>query len=353
MIDNDIAEALRQSVAEAIDARTPLCPVGGGSKAFFGRKSAAGKPFPVGGHQGIVNYQPSELVITARAGTPLAEIDKILGDRGQMLGFEPPSFSGSATLGGSVASGLSGPRRPFAGAARDFVLGCRLIDGRGDLLKFGGEVMKNVAGYDASRLMAGSMGTLGVLMEVSLKVLPRPARETTCRFELKPDQARRKMIEWSARCLPVSGISYEEGMLRVRLSGLERTVRAAIEKLGGETEDSGYWRELTNQQRPFFRKKGEIWRIAVPPAEPDLQLSGEWLYDWGGALRWLNSDEPAERIFDAAHKAEGHATLFRSEHRSDDVFQPMHKALKALNKNIKAAFDPEGIFSPGRVTADW
>jgi len=345
---------LQQTVQEAIVAGTPLQIVGGNSKAFFGRESA-GQLLNVNQHQGIVNYHPSELVITARAGTTLAIIEKTLAGQGQMLAFEPPHFADSATLGGAIACGLSGSRRPFTGSARDFVLGCKIINGKGEVLSFGGEVMKNVAGYDVSRLMAGAMGTLGILLEVSLKVLPLPAVEQTTCFELNPVDAINKMTALASQSLPLSGLSYDGRIVYARLSGAEKAVTASLKKIGGEVakSDSLFWQNLNEQRLEFFQTPMNVWRICVPPATAELALAGEWFYDWGGGLRWLKSEEPAQRIFAAAEQAQGHALLFNGKDRTGDVFQPLSGKLQQLNKNLKLAFDPVGLFNPHRMYKDW
>jgi glycolate oxidase FAD binding subunit len=351
----DSTEAfLQQAVRHAVDTNAPLKIVGGNSKSFLGRESS-GLLLSTLEHQGIVNYHPSELIITARTGTLLADIEQTLAAQGQMLAFEPPHFSDEATLGGAVACGLSGPRRLFTGSARDFVLGCKLINGKAEVVSFGGEVMKNVAGYDVSRLMAGAMGTLGVLLEVSLKVLPLPALELTTCFELNLSDAFSKMTMLAAQSLPVSGLSYNGRILYVRLSGAEKAVKAAIGKIGGDAAmaDRRFWKYLNEQRLDFFQGDTNLWRIVVPPAAAELDLSGVWLYDWGGGQRWLKSEEPPRRVFSAAENAQGHAVLFKGKDRSGDVFQPLNGKLQELNRNIKQAFDPAGIFNPNRMYRDW
>lgn len=354
MTSCDAAEAIQQAVRDAIVAETPLAIVGGGSKAFYGREPL-GKPLNVGGHIGIVDYHPSELVITARAGTSLAEVRRVLAERGQMLAFEPPAFADSATLGGTLACGFSGSRRPFTGSARDFVLGCQIIDGRGDILSFGGEVMKNVAGYDVSRLMVGALGTLGVCLQASLKVLPLPQAETTLSLNLNPQAAQDRMRRLSSQSLPLSGLSFDGERLYVRLSGVESAVRAAVKKIGGDEpgDDSAYWRRLNEQQLSFFQTDKPLWRLSMAPATPALPLAGQWYLDWGGALRWLVSDEPSERIFAAAVAVNGHATLFRNGDRKAERFQPLSKGVSQLQQRIKNTFDPQGVFNPQRIYPDW
>jgi glycolate oxidase FAD binding subunit len=274
-----------------------------------------------------------------------------------MLPFEPPHFGPAATLGGCVASGLSGPRRPYAGAARDFVLGVRLLDGKGEDLRFGGQVMKNVAGYDVSRLMAGSLGTLGLLTEISLKVLPAPAVETTLRLELGAAEAISAMNEWAGKPLPISATAFRNGQLRVRLSGARSAVEATSKKLGGTPADPAeaakYWSGIREQADPFFAGDAPLWRLSIKSTTPPLDLPGTQLVEWSGALRWLKSSADAKVIRDAAFRAGGHATLFRAADKSSGVFQPLAPALMRLHRNLKAALDPAGIFNPGRLYADF
>ena len=352
-MDADASALLTEGVRAAMADDTPVSIVGGGSKTFLGRSTQA-RPLPVGAHCGIVSYEPSELVITARGGTPLREVESALGECGQMLAFEPPHFADSDTLGGTVAAAQSGPRRPYAGAVRDFVLGVRLLDGKCETLSFGGQVMKNVAGYDLSRLMVGAMGTLGILLEVSLKVLPRPERELTLRFECDPAQALARMNAWARRPLPLSGAFHEGGCLRVRLSGSAQGVEAAAAALGGErSEDQAPWRALRDQRSAFFRDTRPLWRIAVPPASAPLDLPGDTVIDWGGAIRWTRSDASAAAVRAAAGRLGGHATLFRNGDRRGPVHHPLSPGLERLHRRLKDAFDPQRLLNRGRMYPDW
>jgi glycolate oxidase FAD binding subunit len=308
----------------------------------------------------VVDYQPKELVLTARAGTPLADIEMLLSEQGQMLAFEPPHFSGNATLGGSIASGLSGPRRPYAGAARDFVLGVRIIDGSGQPLRFGGQVIKNVAGYDVSRLMVGALGTLGLITEVSLKVLPKPATETTLQFELDEADAITKMNQWAGQPLPLSATSWHAGLLTLRLSGAASAVQAAQARLGGETlkDAAAFWQRLRDQTTPFFDKRAPasnqgLWRLSVKPTAPPLNLGDAQWIEWGGAVRWLISDAAADTLRKAAKAAGGHATLFRGTAPVDGAFTPLSPPLSVLHRNLKQRFDPSGILNRGRLYPDF
>ncbi|MDO9106697.1 MAG: glycolate oxidase subunit GlcE [Methylovulum sp.] len=344
---------LQEAVQAALDSGTPLNLVGGGSKAFYGRP-AVGAPLSLNQHQGIINYHPSELVMTARAGTKLADIEQTLAEHRQMLAFEPPHFADTATLGGAIACGLSGPRRPFTGSARDVVLGCKIINGKAEVLSFGGEVMKNVAGYDVSRLMVGAMGCLGLLLDISIKVLPKPDLTAGTCFELTASAALRAMTTLSRQSLPLSGLSYDGRLLYARFSGYESAVRAALQKVGGDTPGSAdFWQDLNEQRHAFFQTDSTLWRLAVPPATPELAVPGEWLFDWGGGLRWLTSNAPALKIFAAAGLARGHAVQFRAQDRTGDCFQPLTGKLQQLNRSVKQAFDPDGIFNPNRMYQDW
>lgn len=342
---------------EAAERDTPLDIVGGATKSFLGRATQS-EPIDVSTHRGVLSHEPTELVITARAGTPLAEVEEVLADGGQMLAFEPPHFGTRATLGGTVACALSGPRRPYAGAARDFVLGVKLLSGEGHTLSFGGQVMKNVAGYDVSRLMVGAMGTLGVLLEISLKVLPVPARTTTLAFPLDAAGACRQMNAWAARPLPISGACHYDGTLYARLSGTVGGVAQAVERLnedvaGGEIQDdTRLWEDLREQRLPHFDTDLPLWRISVPPAAPLLTLSGETLMDWGGALRWLVTDAPADSIRAAARAAGGHAMLYRNGDAGGEIYHPLTPELLALHQRLKASFDPKRILNRGRMYAD-
>ena len=353
--DPTMLDQLADTIRAAAGQKAPLRIRGGGSKDFYGRVSP-GEILDTRVYSGIVDYEPTELVITARAGTPLEEVETALRRNGQMLAFEPPRFGGRTTIGGAIASGLSGPRRAYAGAARDFVLGVRMLDGKGTDLSFGGRVMKNVAGYDVSRLMAGSLGTLGVLTEVSLKVLPRPPAEITLRQERSQAQAIDLMNAWGGQPYPITGTCHIGNELHMRLSGAESAVRAAQLKLGGEEvamgPGSNFWDGLRDHALPFFTGTS-LWRLSVKPTSPPLAVSAPQLLEWGGALRWISgSAEPAAMRRLAAQYG-GHATLFRGDDGSGDVFHPLSAPLARVHRRLKETFDPHGILNRGRMYSDW
>ncbi|HZV66195.1 MAG TPA: glycolate oxidase subunit GlcE [Telluria sp.] len=346
-------QQFREQVLAAAAAKTALRIRGGGTKDWYGQQ-LAGEILDTRAHSGIVDYEPTELVITARSGTPLAEIEAALAAQGQMLAFEPPHFGEGATFGGAIASGLSGPRRASAGAVRDFVLGAVMMDGRGEVLTFGGQVMKNVAGYDVSRLLAGSLGTLGLMLQHSVKVLPRAVSEATLRFSMSEIEALRRLNEWGGQPLPISASCWHEGVLSLRLSGAQAAVDAACAMLGGEGVPDGraFWAALREQQHPFFDGARCLWRLSVPPAASAIVIKGTQLIEWGGAQRWLKADADvttADSIRRVAAAAGGHATLFRGHDKSVGVFHPLAPAVAAIHQRLKASFDPSHIFNPGRM----
>lgn len=352
-MDRDHSSSLQERVRIAADQGRPLRIVGGNTKAFYGHTVDA-EPLAVDGHRGIISYEPTELVITARAGTPLSELNTVLQEQGQCLAFEPPAFGDQATLGGTVAGNFSGPSRPYSGAARDFVLGCRIINGGGEILSFGGQVMKNVAGYDVSRLMAGSLGTLGVLLEVSLKVLPVPQAQLTRVFEGGTEQSLKRVHELAGQSLLLSASCFDGERLWLRLSGADSAVRAAAGQLGGEDGDNGIWHRLREQQLAFFRNDRPLWRLSLASDLPPLSaLPGNWLYEWGGAQRWLSGAPDPEQVYHMAREFSGHATLFR-DHGTTHAqrFQPLPPAMLSVHKRLKQAFDPERVLNPGIMYPD-
>lgn len=344
-------ETLRERVRGAGRSREALRLRGGGTKDFYGN-ALRGELLDTRAYAGIATYEPTELFVTARCGLPLEVLEATLAEHDQMLAFEPPHFGAGATVGGCVAAGLSGPRRVAAGAMRDFVLGAKIIDGRSRVLSFGGQVMKNVAGYDVSRLLAGSLGTLGLIAEVTFKVLPRPPAEVTLRLEMPEGRAIEELNRWAAQPLPISASAWHDGELYLRLSGAEAAVRTTTAKLGGERlAANDCWREIREQSHAFFTGDEPLWRIAVPSTTPPLDLAGRTLIEWGGGLRWLKSTAGAIR--EAARRARGHATLFRAADKQAGAFTPLEPELLRLHRELKAAFDPAGIFNPGRLYAEF
>lgn len=350
-------QELQDRVRAAFNDKTMLKIVGGGSKDFYGNTSEKNniEIIETRIHQGIISYEPSELVITARAGTSLKEIETILAENNQMLPFEPPHFGEHATLGGAIATGLSGSRRPFTGSARDFVLGTKIISGKGDIMSFGGQVMKNVAGYDVSRLMVGALGTLGVLLEISIKVLPRPNVEVTQVFAMSQQEAIETMQSYSQTPLPLSALAYENEKLYIRLSGAASAVNSSQKKIAGETlvHADKFWHQVNEQTHPFFENKTPLWRLSVPYIA-NIDLNENSFIDWAGALYWMHSDKDAEEIQQHAIDQGGHATLFKVSDKQliQDRFTPLQAKIKQFHINLKMRFDPYGILNYGRLYSD-
>ncbi|SFD71153.1 glycolate oxidase subunit GlcE [Paracidovorax konjaci] len=381
--------ALRQTIERVRDSaatQRPLRIRGGGTKDFHGGAALLGDVLDTRALAGVVDYEPSELVVTVRAGTPLAELEALLASRGQCLPFEPPHFGDGATVGGMVAAGLSGPARASAGAVRDFVLGVEIVNGRAECLRFGGQVMKNVAGYDVSRLMVGAWGTLGLITEVSLKVLPIPPAEATLRFELPQAEALRRLQAWGGQPLPLNASRWESaapgggGVLHLRLRGATAAVESACRALGGErlpqAAAQADWAACREQALPWFaaRPSGSVlWRLSVPPAAPALVLpaeAGPPLVEWHGGLRWLQAPAalgPALR--EAARAAGGDATVFIANNSMDPAASGPDRSKdcvpvavggpgadagpdavrERIHARLRATFDPAGIFNPGRL----
>ncbi|ABR88928.1 glycolate oxidase, subunit GlcE [Janthinobacterium sp. Marseille] len=348
-----VIEQFKERILAAASNKQPLRIRGGGTKDWYGQ-TPVGELLDTRAYSGVVAYDPTELVITVRSGTPLAEVEAILAEQNQMLAFEPPHFGPGATIGGMVASGLSGPGRVAVGATRDFVLGAVLMDGKGESLHFGGQVMKNVAGYDVSRMLAGSLGTLGLLLELSVKVLPKPYAQTSLRLEMDEKDAIRRLNEWGGQPLPISASAWCDGALMVRLSGAKAALAAAQQTIGGEEVDGDdFWIAMREQSNEFFTQSDVLWRLSVPSTTAPIALNGQQLIEWGGAQRWLRSNESAETIRTAAALAGGHATLFRGGDKAVGVFHPLPPALGRIHQNMKNNFDPDGIFNPGRMYAQY
>ena len=346
----NIHAQLAERIRTAAEKQTPLRIVGGNSKAFYGRP-VDGEEIDVKPYCGVIEYEPSELVISVRAGTPLREVEAALAERGQMLPFEPPHFGENATIGGCVAAGLSGPARAARGSVRDFVLGVRIMDGLGLDQRFGGKVIKNVAGYDVSRLMTGALGTLGVITEVSFKILPLPVTQETISFEMTADEAIDQINRWAAQPLPLSATCHVGDRLWVRLSGTSSAVATAKTKLGGETVSSAneFWNSVREQTNDFFKSSLPLWRLSVPSVATPIALTEKQLIEWGGAQRWLLSDTSPESIREAVEKIGGHATRFRNDRGNGAIFHSLAPAIATLHRRLKSTFDPRGILNPGHM----
>jgi glycolate oxidase FAD binding subunit len=356
----DLSKELQQQVLTARDEKRALSIVGGASKSFMGRETS-GSRLDLSGHTGIVNYHPVELVLTARAGTPITEIEAALAENNQMLAFEPPRFSDAATIGGTLACNQSGPSRPWSGSVRDHVLGVRLINGLGEHLKFGGQVMKNVAGYDVSRLQAGAMGSLGVITEVSLKVLPKPAATKTLVWDMDAQAAITFMNQLSARPKPLSAACWLQGRLYVRLSGALSAVEATVKEWQGKEwqgkdafdsdvfDSEKFWEQLRHQKLDFFNQALPLWRLSVNSTAQIASLDSESLIDWGGAQRWYRGEADKTRMESLATEAGGQVSLFAGGDRCSEVMHNAPVVLQTIQKRIKDSFDPDGIFNPGRL----
>lgn len=348
----DLNSALLEQVSSAIDAGKKLNILGGGSKSFMGRAPLAGADtIDVSGHTGIVSYEPIELVMTARAGTPITELVAALDEHNQMLAFEPPVFTARSTLGGTLATNQSGSGRPWWGSVRDHVLGVRLINGKAEHLRFGGQVMKNVAGYDVSRLQAGAFGGLGLITEISLKVLPKPAMQRTLTLECSQADALKLMNERAGQPKPITAAMWHNGVLYTRLAGAASAVEAAAKLFGGDTLDGAesFWQGVADQRHSFFANEEQLWRFSINSKSDAFDLSGQPLIDWGGAQRWYSGEYDWQKMVALANSAGGQVSLYRGGERSNEVMHPQSKSVKLLQQRLKASFDPAGTFNPGRV----
>ena len=362
---------LTERVRSAAEAGQVLRIVGAGSKDFYGAP-LRGEPLSTQGLSGIVAYEPTELVITVGAATPWAQVVDVVSEQRQCLAFDPPCFSADMTVGGVIAAGLSGPARASVGGVRDFVLGAQMINGRGEVLNFGGQVMKNVAGYDLSRVLVGSMGTLGVITQVSLKVLPQALSEASLCFLGQQSDALAQLMRWRAQPLPIDASAWFEregqGRLHLRLRGAAVAIEAAREamlqqaaqgKLRHEEALDVDWAALRDQRHAFFTEAPSedacLWRLGVPAATAAMPLGLPRLMEWHGAQRWFwGSAHEAHGLRDWAHRVGGHATLFRSSAHGDadkavGVFSPMPAVLQTINTRLQAQFDPQGVFRTERL----
>jgi FAD/FMN-containing dehydrogenase len=353
---------LIDQVEHARSHQAPMDIRGGGTKAFYG-EPPKGEPLDVTGLAGISSYEPTELVVTVRAGTRLSELEAALAEHGQCLPFEPPRFAAGGTVGGMAAAGLSGPARASVGTVRDHVLGVTLLNGRGEILTFGGQVAKNVAGYDVSRLIVGSLGILGVICEVSLKVLPNHRAVATLRFDCDENRALEQLNLWRSQPLPVNASAWHGGQLHVRLAGAAAAVSAACAKLGGAAlapdAATAWWLNLRDQTDDFFSLSDEnlargecLWRLSLPATAGPVKLSGRQLIEWHGAERWWRTAAAPAHVRAAAALAGGHATLMRGGDKSGGVFTPVSDVLMRIHKGLKQAFDPMCVFNPGRLYAE-
>lgn len=345
-MDGDLTGILQATVKQALAKKQTLKIVGGGSKSFL-QAANADAELNLSEHSGVIAYEPSELYITARAGTPTAEIEALLATHNQMLACEPPHFGEKATLGGTVACGFPGSRRPFAGSVRDHILGVHIINGAGDILQFGGQVMKNVAGFDVSRLMVGARGTLGCLLELSIKVMPKPELEETLRFECPLADAPKRMSELARHSMPVSALAWAEGHIFLRLEGTAAAIRSAHTQIGGEATagSTQFWETVREQTHPFFTRSEPLWRLSLPPAATLNMPENDVFMDWAGGLRWWYTDKPAVEIEALAHGHGGYAYLFRGAVPVVGATPPA--SLLAIHQRLKKSFDPHGIFNPG------
>lgn len=351
LVESNIESTLQEQVRSAKKEKHSLRLRGQGSKDHLGA-SLEGNLLDISGHSGVISYEPTELVITVRGGTPISEVNRLLSENGQMLPFDPPQYGNKGTIGGAIASGLGGPARPWRGAPRDSVLGVKILTGKGEVLSFGGQVMKNVAGYDVSRLMVGAMGCLGVLLEASIRLQPIPRAEKTLALESGYGEALELLAQMRQTAVPLSGAFWSNGSLFLRLSsssesGLEKT--RSIH--GGEWGDDACWQQLRDHQFPFFTDSANLWRLSTAPASiPEFFGEGSHLVDWGGAQHWIFSDKAVVEMQKLAEVHSGHATLFRGEKGSK--FHPLPGPVRKLHENLKQVFDPERILNPGRLY-DW
>lgn len=353
ILDNDQSETLRNRVLEAIDKKQPLSIVGGNSKHFYGFHVDAAE-LSISEHTGVISYEPTELCITVRAGTKLKNINQLLKENKQILPFEPPMYGENSTIGGVVAAGISGPRRPYSGSVRDAILGVKIINGEGEIVSFGGQVMKNVAGYDLSRLMVRSQGTLGLILEVSLRLLPMPEKEITLEIPAQQDYALNFFKEIRTLQYPVTASAWFNDSIYLRLSGSSRTLETTTNKLGTPNimENNAIWDEIRDHKHHFFgRTDKPLWRLSLAPASTQIaRIDDNQLIEWGGAQRWVNSNAPTNIIQNIAESRDGYATLFRGKEISETPnFPPLKNELMKIHQQIKLKMDPHHIFNPGRI----
>jgi glycolate oxidase FAD binding subunit len=347
----DCSNEIVSTIQDAFHEKSKLQLCAGSTKQFYGRSINA-KPISLAEHTGIIEYEPSELYLTARSGTLLSEIEDEVAAQNQILPCEPPYYGSTATLGGTIACGLAGPRRVSDGDVRDCILGSEIINGKGEKLRFGGKVMKNVAGYDVSRLMCGALGTLGIIMTVSMRLLPKPEKEQTIALSVDYETALNKLNRWANTPLPITASFYDGNELFVRLSSSESAIDACKKSIGGELTDTKHllWNNIKEHQHNFFNTQKPLWRISVPPNTQKLNLPGNNVMEWNGALRWYSCEADAETIRTEVERAGGHATLFKGD-ITDQIFHPLSKPSMKIHKKLKHVFDPAGILNPEKMFA--
>jgi glycolate oxidase FAD binding subunit len=363
IMERDISAELQQQVQSSIDLHSPLLIRGGDSKSFYGRTPVeTSNVLDLRNHTGIINYDPTELAVTVRAGTRLQDLELLLERNQQILPFEPPLFSQNSTIGGVVSAGISGPRRAFSGSIRDAILGVEIINGDGKIVQFGGQVMKNVAGYDMSRLMVRSMGTLGVILSLSLRVMPKPEKEISLTLDATQEEGLEYCKQWRMQHLPISATSWYRGKIYLRLSGSEITIKAAQQKLLQQKafelleDDAFFWRSIRNQQHAFFNNISKpLWRLSLPINTPAIaRFEGDLLLEAGGTQRWISNNAPENIIRAVVGRHGGHAMLFNGQKHLPEVppFPLLAPELHKLQKNLKRKLDPHNIFNPGRMYRD-
>jgi len=342
--NHDLTHSFQEQIKDAVNQKNSLHILGGNSKNFIAGKNS-NTTLHTQQHKGIISYEPTELVITARSGTPLSEIKNLLADSNQMLAFDPPEHTNQTTIGGAIASGMSGPIRPWLGSARDMVLGTKIIDSRAQVLTFGGQVMKNVAGYDVSRLMSGSYGSLALLSEISIKVLPAFVIEKSISIDLNQNQAKEMLLDLSNKASPLSATCFYNDELKLRFSGQPSAVNFWVDKFNGKAIDNDYWHSLRDQKLDFFTQDKKLWRLSLPAFTPKLDCETEaCLVEWAGAQRWFYSDKDEKSIFDEALKHGGHATLYKNTNDQAAIFQPLDPVNQQIQERLKSAFDPNHLF---------
>ncbi len=349
MLETDYS-ALQEEIRVARQSQQPLAIEGGGTRKFYGRE-IVGKPWSLTDYQGIVEYNPTELVVTVKVGTTIGALTEILHENQQMLGFEPPNCLPDSTVGGALALGLSGSARPYRGNVQDFVLGVRLLTGDGKNMRFGGQVIKNVAGFDVSRLVVGSLGCLGVVLEVSFKVIPKPECEWTLSMEIPDaDQAISKFNALAGKPYPITATAWCNKVAHIRLSGSQAGVKSAAQVIGGTINDNDpVWEQVNSHTHPFFKQGQRLVKVFQKPSIPVLASNKPVFVDWGGALRWYREEVEEAELQRGLTEQGGWLERFCGADRSQEVFSPLHPATMRIKQRLKDVFDPDRILNPGRM----